>query len=933
MKKIYTAMALLLAMLFTFCACTNGGGTDHTEHIDENQDGVCDVCGNKISDDKEPSDDEEYTLPRVDGMNQITFYFNRALGYENCDIWMWEEGGAEGRGFLLHECAYGAKAVMNIDENCSRVGFIVRTGCSNPGGTTWGDATKDATQDDRFITIKEEETFVYLKAGDPKAYTSPDGGVTLVEMKSIDMADLRDPQTIRYSVSSASAMSTDVSEVKVIDGNGEEIEIAQINKLSSISATIKTKSELALDKAYTLHIVGLDPVPIVPITYFSSNVFAENYNYDGELGVELTATQTIFRLWAPTASSVKLNLFDAGNGGAATKTVELQRGEKGVWTHTENSNLNGKYYTYTVATSAGTQEAVDPYAVSAGVNGNRGMILDLDSTDPNGWTNDLFVPSTATDGKFNYTDAELWEIHVRDFSNTITDSKLPANYRGKFMAFTVTGLKNSAGIPVGVDYLKELGITHVHLMPSYDYSTVDEASGTGFNWGYDPKNYNVPEGSYSTNPNDGSVRVNEFKQMVAALHAQGIGVVMDVVYNHTSGLDSNLNKIVPYYYYRFKTDGKASNGSGCGNETASDRFMFRKYMIDSVTYWMKEYNVDGFRFDLMGLHDTATMQEIEQAVHAINPNALIYGEGWTGGGTTLDTGDQSTLANIRIVNSKVGGVSGNHTNGIAMFNDVLRDAIKGSTNGSDTGFATGAQGSYSGMIRFGVNGGVANPAFGTANNKGSWTAYNPTNIVNYASAHDNLSLWDKICYAYGEEASTLEDRLARNRLAAAIVQTSLGIPFMQAGEEMLRDKKNANGTYNENSYNSPDSVNNLKWDRLTSSSNEYKMMQYYKGLIAFRKAHSTLRLPVSSDRGVTVNTIDSLATSGAVIAFMMSNPYSSERIYVVYNAGATAVDVGLPAGTWGLYINGTTAGTDALATGLRDEYTVNALSCYVFVKE
>ncbi len=929
MRKLNTFFSLILCMLFVFCACTNE--SSHTQHEDKDSDGKCDICGEEM-----PQSDptEEYTLPLEDGKNQITFYYYRSAGnYESCDIWMWEEGGAEGRGFLLHECEYGAKAVMNIDENTPRVGFIVRTGCSDPGGTSWGTASKDGTQEDRFITIKERETVVYLKGGDKKAYSSTDGGKTLTEIKSVDMADLRDLNTIRYAVSSASAMSTDIAEVKLTDGDGNEVKIASISSISKMQAQIKTEKELALDQSYTLHVGDLEPVPVVPITYFNSEEFGERYHYDGKLGVEITGLQTIFRLWAPTASSVRLNIFAAGDGGSAERTVALERGEKGVWTYAENGSLIGKYYTYTVKTSAGEQEAVDPYAVSAGLNGDRGMILDLDSTDPQNWSEQLFIPSTATDEKFNYTDAELWEVHVRDFSNTITDSKLPEAYRGKFMAFTKTGLTNSAGIPVGVDYLKELGITHVHLMPSYDYATVDESKENGFNWGYDPKNYNVPEGSYSTNPRDGAVRVNEFKQMVQALHDQGIGVIMDVVYNHTHGLDSNFNKIVPYYYYRFQTNGKPSNGSGCGNETASDRYMFGRYMLDSVTYWMKDYHIDGFRFDLMGLHDVATMKEIEKAVHAINPNALVYGEGWTGGSTTLDGAKQSTLTNIRNVNGTVGGDKYNHVNGIAMFNDVLRDAIKGSTNGRDTGFATGADDKLSQAIRFGVNGGVNNVGFGTVNNKGSWNSYNPSNLINYASAHDNLSLWDKICFAYGEGEETLSARLRRNRLSAAIVQTSLGVPFMQAGEEMLRQKKNADGSYNDNSYNSSDAVNNIKWDKLTRDSDEYAMMQYYKGLIAFRKAHATLRSPLASDRGTTVNVLDKAATKGAVIAFTMNDPYSDETIYVVYNAGTTETTVTLPYGTWDLFINGTTAGTTAIQSDLTGVQTIEAISCYVFVKK
>lgn len=907
MRKVSRILIVLLALTFLLSACNTQTDDLHKKPADKDS-------------------DAEYTLPRENGKNQITFYFYRPSGiYDDCDIWMWEEGGAEGRGFALHECFYGAKAVMNIDEATTRVGFIVRTGCSDPGGTSWGTATKDATQDDRFISIKDEETFVYLQAGDERAYSSTDGGSTLTEIRTTDMADLRDLKTIRFKVSAPSAMTTDISQIKIVSDDGTEAEIDSIVKVSNLQGTIKLKQELTLDVAYTLQVGELDPVPIVPITYFGSTEFAEAYNYDGKLGVELSGTQTTFRLWAPTAASVILNLYNAGDGGEPIKTVPLIKGDKGLWQYTEQENLHGKYYTYTVKTSVGTNEAVDPYAVSAGVNGNRGMILDLSKTNPAGWTAEPFIPSIAKGGSFNYTDAELWEVHVRDFSNKLEQSK----YKGKYLAFTETGLKNSAGIPVGVDYLKELGITHVHLMPSYDYATVDETKDTEFNWGYDPKNYNVPEGSYSTDPYHGEVRVNEFKRMVQSLHSQGIGVVMDVVYNHTSGTDSNFNRIVPYYYYRYQTNGKPSNGSGCGNETASERYMYSRYMVDSVVYWLKEYNVDGFRFDLMGLHDIETMQAIERAVHEINPNAIIYGEGWTGGSTTLNSGDQSVVANIGKVNAAVGGSQGNHTNGVAMFSDVIRDAIKGSVfEVNDVGFATGEKANSSAAIRFGLNGGVIDRNFGTVNPNG-WGAYNPTNVINYASAHDNNTLWDRILHVYGENDDL---NLNRNRLSAAIVQIALGVPFMQAGEEMLRSKPNGDGTFNENSYNASDEVNNLRWDLLSQSSEQYRMMLYYKGLIAFRKQHDTLRLPVAAVNGVAVNKLDAVATKGAVIAFTMTNPYNNETLYVVLNGETVSRDVSLPDGAWSLYINGETAGTEAIATNLTGTQKIEAVSCYVYVK-
>ncbi len=900
MKKHFAAiLSVLLAMLFAFSAC-NGGNQPPAPDIEDG-----------------PKD--EYTLPLEDGMKQLTIYYSRAGGYEGCDIWLWY-GEVAGRGYLMHECTYGAKVVVNVPEDIRQVGFIIRTGCSDPGGDSWGTATKDGTDSDRFVSLKERETVIYTKSGDAKSYVSDDGGLTLKEIKNIDIADLQDLTHIKYVLSTAVSLTAE--QISLTDGDGKEVALKSVTS-NNANGVIETAAPLDLTRSYLLTVEGFgDPAPVMPLTYFSSEEFAAEYNYDGELGVRIADGKTNFYLWAPTASDVKLNLFAEGDGGSAERTVPMTKGEKGVWTYSENADLSGKYYTYTVSTSAGVQEAVDPYAVSAGLNGDRGMILDLASTDPDGWTDEVFVPENFE----NYTDAEIWEVHVRDFSNKISQSK----YKGKFLAFTETGLTEN-GIPVGVDYLKELGITHVHLLPSFDFATVDESKGEGFNWGYDPENYNVPEGSYSTDPADGSVRVREFKQMVQALHAQGIGVIMDVVYNHTSGLDSNFNRIVPYYYYRFNGDGTASNGSGCGNETASDRYMFSRFMVDSVTYWQNEYNVDGFRFDLMGLHDVATMQKIETAVHEKNPNALLYGEGWTGGTSTLPAGSQSVLANLKKLNGSVGGDSKNHTNGVAMFSDVIRDAIKGSVfDINDVGFATGAKAGASSAIRFGVNGGVNDAVFGTKNSNG-WESYNPTNVVNYASAHDNNTLYDRICHIYGEGEDTLADRLAYNRLAAAIVQTALGIPFMQAGEEMLRQKKNADGTYNENSYNASDEVNNLRWDLLTKTSDQYRMMQYYKGLIALRKAFPVLRSATTMGQGYNVCNL--VKAEGAFLAFTMTLPTDgSSQLLIVYNAEKTAKTVDLPEGSWALYANGTQAGAAAIESNLSGTQTVSPISCYVYSK-
>lgn len=911
-KKFYSVISAFLAAVMLFGACTTpeqSASDSASESAGQTSGTTSESSGEYVS----PED--EYMLPRGENEKQLTIYYQRDAGYENCDVWMWH-AEASGRGYELHECAYGAKVVLNVSDTIDEIGFIIRTGCSDPGGETWGTATKDGTDADRSVALKEAETVIYTKAGDPKSYTSDDGGKTLKEIKYVSLADMQDSTHVKFVLSSALQFNS-LDEYQLIDGDGKKVELEKVDTMGKKVSygVITTKAPLDLAKAYVLKMTDLDPVSVVPNTYFSSAEFKENYLYDGPLGVEFSADTTTFRLWAPTASGVTLNLFDAGNGGEAYEHIPMDKTERGVWVHVAKGILSGKYYTYNVVTSMGDQEAVDPYAVSAGVNGNRGMILDLASTDPEGWTSEPYDNPAVT----NYTDAVLWEIHVRDFSNM----NFASQYKGKFLAFTETGLKNESGLPVGLDYVKELGVTHVHLLPSYDYATVDEANpDDSFNWGYDPKNYNVPEGSYSTDPYNGEVRVKEFKQMVQALHENGISVIMDVVYNHTYSIDSNLNKVVPYYYYRYNANGTPSNGSGCGNETASDREMYRKYMLDSLTHWMTEYNVDGFRFDLMGLHDVETMKQVEKTVHAINPEALLYGEGWTGGSSTLSSGKQSTLSNVKLVNADT------KTNGVAMFNDVIRDAIKGSTNGTDTAFATGAKGSASARIRFGVNGGVNNVAFGGQGN--GWFTYNPTNVVNYASAHDNLALWDKICWAYGEDESTLELRMKRNALSAAIVQTSLGIPFMQAGEEMLRSKKNADGTYNENSYNAGDDVNNLRWN-FTESSPQWQMMQYYKGLIEFRRSSETLRLATASDRGVTVCTLDS-QTSGALIAFTMKNPYTGETLFVAYNANESNVSVNLPEGDWDLYVNGDQAGATAIETGLNGSQSLDKVSCYVYKK-
>ncbi len=839
--------------------------------------------------------DDEFTLPKEEGHNQITFYWNYLGDLENCDVWVWWDG-KEGSGYRMHECSYGGKVVINVPVGIQQVGFIVRKDCSEPGGSAWGSATKDF-EEDRFAVLEGEETFIYLKEGQAPQYSSNDGGKTLIEIKKFTLAGMIDFNTIQYSLTPKVKL-TSLDQIKLYDGD-RLIPISSVTNMNVTATTgnIKVEEKLDISKTYEIEIEGYGRKAVMPTRVFDSQEFISNYTYDGnDLGPVIHGDSTTFKVWAPTASKVVLNLFEAGNGGSAYKSVEMNKAEKGVWEYTENCG-HGTYYTYSVTTAAGTQEATDPYAKSAGLNGDRSMVIDLDSTDPLNWD----LPYTA--GTDSYTEAVIWEVHVRDFSNKMANSQ----YKGKYLAFTERGLKNSAGVSIGVDYLVNLGITHVHLLPVYDYATVNEADpDSQFNWGYDPKNYNVPEGSYSTNPYDGAVRVNEYKQMVQALHDAGIGVVMDVVYNHTYDANSSLNRIVPYYYYRYTPTGANSSASGCGNDTASERYMYRKFMVDSVSYWAEEYKLDGFRFDLMGLHDLETMRQIEAAVHAINPDALIYGEGWTMG-STIDGSAQANQTQIDKIKPSQGAAGA-----VAVFNDAIRDGLKGSVfQATSKGYINGNYKGTAQNVKFGIAGGsISGPGWRVSKN----------GVINYMSAHDNNTLWDKLAMANPD--NTVEERLAMNRLGAAIVMISQGTPFWQAGEEMLRSKPKGDGTFDENSYKSSDAINNIDWEVLVPGSIQYEMMCYYQGLIAMRKAFSMF----TAQSGIAVSFQD-LPGGGMIVTF---DNHMGGFAKVVINPTEKAETFQL-AGEWKLVADGTQAGSETIRVDTGD-VQIPARSVLVYVK-
>ena len=634
---------------------------------------------------------------------------------------------------------------------------------------------------------------------------------------------------------------------------------------------------------------------------YSSAEFEAQYTYEGsDLGATWSAESTTFRVWAPTADSVWVNLYQSGTASTEDllEQVEMTPDVNGTWVVTVTGDLNGVYYTYLVDVEGMLKQACDPYARTTGVNGLRAMVIDLDSTDPAGWEND-------TDPHYddNITDAIIYELHVRDLSS---DASSGIQNVGKFLGLTETGTTNASGVPTGLDHIVNLGITHLHLLPSYDYASVDETTleENDFNWGYDPVNYNVPEGSYSTDPYNGAVRVKEFKQMVKTLHDNGISVVMDVVYNHVyNAEDFCFNNIVPGYFSRVSESGIYSNGSVCGNDTASERAMVKKYIVDSVTYWADEYHIDGFRFDLAGLLDTETINACVEAVHATHPNVIFYGEGWnmntdvTKEGYTMATQANST-----------------QTPGFAYFSDFVRDSLRGSNaNASQTGFVAGG-GGYSSAIR------------DTFLGKSTWCK-SPSQTVNYASCHDGYALYDRLYLSTKD--STQAERIKMNNLAAAVVMTSQGVPFFQAGEEMLRSKPNGDG-FDHNSYDSSDEVNSIKWDTL-SDEVYADVVDYYAGLIAFRKAHPALRMTTAEEVEAHVSQISNLEFN--VVASHISAGANGEEneIVAIFNPRSNDTTVTLPEGSWTVYIDGENAGTEPLAT-VEGTVTVASTSACVLVK-
>ena len=628
-------------------------------------------------------------------------------------------------------------------------------------------------------------------------------------------------------------------------------------------------------------------------TLFESEAFARQTEYYGPLGVEYTPAGTHLRLWAPTAKQAAVNLYRRGTGGACVGTLPLQQQDKGVWSIYLPGDQHGKYYDFTLTTPFGTCNAADPYARAAGVNGVRSMIFDPARVDPQGWERDVrpVIPPARR---------SVWEVGIRDFSQDPA-SGVHTAWRGKFLAFTQQGTTlSSDGIhPTCLNYLKRLGVSYVQLMPIFDFGSVDESRPLTrqYNWGYDPTNFNVPEGSYSTDPTRGEVRVRECKQMIAALHAAGIGVVMDVVYNHMYRSDNVLNRAVPLYYFRQNDDGSLSNGSGCGNEFASERPMARRYLIDSVLYWAREYHIDGFRFDLMGLYDVETMNLLRAELDKLpgGRDILMYGEPWQGGCSALHR-YEANKNNLNMLNERIG-----------IFCDNTRDAIKGGCfDAREPGYVEGKPGSFWDI-------GAAVAAWCRSDRL---PPHAPSQIVSYVSAHDNFTLWDKLlCVRYEKPEFTARDSvaLAQNRLAAGIYLTSFGLPFMQAGEEFARTKKGVG-----NSYRSSPALNRLDWNR---AEQYHALVDYYRGLLALRAAFPRLG---STDRRAP-EALQFFALEQPLVGWTLPAVWGDgaawSALCVFYNSTDTTRTVSLPAGQWKLLSDGTSS---SLWRGASRIFTGNA---------
>ena len=848
----------------------------------------------------------------------IKIYYDRADNKEcEWNVWAWSLGFfAKEFKFEVEDGQYVATITIPKEQvySINSLSYKIRKG-------DWIDQ-----EDERTVDLKSVlgGCVVSKVTADGNYTTDTSNAVVGVKLNVINY----DRTTNKITISASQAVS-DYKNAFVITDNADDsnIEITDVVEDGTQYILTIAKDLTALDKVlgtYFIAYQGERYVVSMPNVYHTEE-FETTYAYAGDdLGATWTKTQTTFKVWAPTAKGISVQLYatgsDAEEGSKKLGTYPMTKSDKGTWVVAVDEDLNGVYYTYLTDVRGVVEESCDPYARTTGVNGKRAMVVNLEETNPANWSNDV-----SPNKGMAYTDVVIYELHVRDLSIN-EESGVKDEWKGKFLGLTQLGTTNKNGVPTGLDHIKNLGVTHVHLLPSYDYGSIDETlseeekaanPSEQFNWGYDPVNYNVPEGSYSTNPYDGAVRIKEMKTMVQALHENGINVVMDVVYNHVYDAGAYcFNQIVTNYFSRTLADGSYSSDSGCGNDTASERAMVRKYIVDSVKYWADEYHIDGFRFDLVGLIDVKTINNIVEEVHKTHPDVIFYGEGWDMA-TAVDPVDTPMAIQRNAV----------HTPGFAYFSDDFRDMIKGGNDEETFGFVQGeATFKEEDIEKVFIECFTANTPWVTE----------PTQVINYTSCHDNYTLMDKL-NVVGQKFS-MADRIKMNKLAVSMYMLAEGIPLIHAGEEMLRTKVDSEGTVIHNSYKSPDYVNSLKWAELNAK--EYQdVRDYYAGLIKFRKNHAILRL---TTKDAVNQVLKGTEISDNFVLFDFKNNGCcnnevAEEIVAIYNGNNVAKTVNVNeyvsgAGEWNVCVNGEKAGAEVLSVVNGDEVTVEPYSALVLVK-
>ncbi len=858
----------------------------------------------------------------------ITVHYNRIAGdYDNWNLWIWKnmDTGADGPGAEVKfdgEDSFGKKVTFKLEgmKPYDNVGIIARLGNwqKKDVGSTWPNGG------DRFIKSFDAsgKAEVWLIEGDKEIYTKePSIGAIKPQINS---AILNDFKAVTLTLNNQYTLKgTPTEDFTLTDAKGANVTISSVSlpagKTASNFVTLNLAADVDIASAYTVNhpVYGKGSVAVGSI--MDSKAFADAFTYTGnDLGNTYSPSKTDFRVWAPTATAVKLITYPTLTARNGTE-INMTKAEKGTWTASVAGDQHLLAYVYRAEVGGVFREAVDPYVRATVIEGDRGVVVDLSRTNPARWT-----PGAANKPAFSGkpTDAVIYETHVRDLSID-SNSGIPVAHRGKFLAFTdynttttqvvvnkktkkktVVKTKN----PSGISAIKEMGISHIQFLPIYDYASVVEAKPT-FNWGYDPKNFNVPEGSYSTKPADPVNRIMELKTMIQSLHDNDIRVIMDVVYNHVWDAGSfSQEQLVPGYFFRRTSSGEYANGTGVGNETASERPMVRKFIVDSVKYWASEYNLDGYRFDLMGIHDITTMQQVRAELNKIDPTIIVLGEGWNMGEMIPD-------------NQKAAQINALSLPGISMFNDEIRDAIKGSVfDSGDRGWATGKYASISG-VKAGIVGNILFDRFVN----GRWTTIDPGQSVNYVEAHDNLSLYDKL--KASKRGSTEAQLASFHRLSTSVIMLAQGMPFIQAGQEFLRTKLG-----DENSYKSSDAVNSLKWN---SRATNIVSVNYYKALLAIRKAHPAFRMDTAA--AVKAN-LKFLNVDEPMIAYSLDGKAVGDTwntIVVAHNPSTSARTITLPSsGDWNVVVTGSRA-SEATITTLKGVTTVSvpALSTWVAHKQ